>query len=50
MNKLDNVKYFILGFILGFLIGFILMNMPDIMKNSATYIMLQRQSVIERSK
>lgn len=47
MKKTEN---FILGLIIGFLIGFLMMNMPNIMKNSGTYIRLQREQMIERRK
>lgn len=50
MNKLETLKYFIFGLILGFLFGFMLMNIPYVMKKSATYIMLRRQPIIMEDK
>lgn len=47
---MDYIKYFLLGIILGFVFGFTLMNIPDIMKGSATYKNLQKQQIIERRK
>ena len=35
-------------FTLGFLIGFIIMNIPSVMKNSATYRSLTKEQRIER--
>lgn len=47
---MENIKYFLLGIIIGFVFGFTLMNIPDVMKHSATYKNLQRQQIIERRK
>ena len=50
MKMMNKIKYFIIGLIFGFLTGFTLMNMPNIMRNSGTYVRLQRQQEIERRK
>lgn len=47
---MEKIKCFIWGLIIGFMFGFTLMNIPDIMKNSGTYVNLQRRQMIERRK
>ena len=45
---LEDILRSIWIFTLGILIGFIIMNIPEVMKNSATYNKLQKQEKIER--
>lgn len=47
---LRELRYLIFGIIIGFIFGFTVMNIPDVMKNSGTYVRLQRQQMIERRR